>query len=308
MKPGTRILNVSRGGIIDEAALVEAIHSGHIAGAALDVFDSEPLDGDSPLRDCEQIILTPHLGASTVEAQEQVAKDVALQVIDVLNGGPARYAVNAPILPPKDLEFMAPYIDLAERMGRFLKQLEVQGISDIEITAHGKLADYELAYVKAAIIRGLLADVVQVRVNLVNATLVAEERGIKLVERKEHQSEHRYENMLTLQAKSGQKEWSIRGTVLRGEPQIVGIDDLWVDFPAQGRILISGHLDRPGIIGKVGTILGGSDVNISFMQMGRSGPRTDAIMALGLDESPPVETLAEIKAIKDIYWLSVVNL
>jgi len=308
MKPGARILNVSRGGVIDEAALVEAIESGHIAGAALDVFASEPLEEESPLRSCDQVIITPHLGASTVEAQEQVAKDVALQVIDVLNGGPARYAVNAPILPPKDLEFMAPYIDLAERMGRFLKQLEVQGVSNVEITAHGKLADYELAYIKAAIIRGLLEDIVQVRVNLVNATLMAESRGMNLVERKEHQNGHRYENMLTLQATSGDQHRTVRGTVLRSEPHIVAIDDLWVDFPAQGRLLISAHLDRPGIIGKVGTILAGSDVNISFMHMGRSGPRTDAIMALGLDEEAPLQTLAEIRAIQDIYWLAVVTL
>jgi D-3-phosphoglycerate dehydrogenase len=309
MKPTVRILNVARGGVINETALVEAIESGQIAGAALDVFTEEPLPADNPLRRCQGIILTPHLGGSTYEAQEQVAEDVALQVLDVLNDRPARYAVNAPIIPPTDLEFLVPYIDLAERMGRFLQQLAGHGgISDVEVTAHGRLADFDLAYVNAAIIKGLLSGVVSIRVNLVNAMLLAERRGLNLTERKIHQHEERFEDLLTLRLTALGERWMVRGSVLQGEPYIVGINDLWVDFPASGNLLLSSHRDRPGIIGRVGTVLGQSDINISFMHVGRRGPRTDAIMVLGTDEITPSEVLVELSAISHINWLKVITL
>ena len=309
MKPTARILNVARGGIINEEALAEAVEAGEIAGAALDVFADEPLAADSPLRRHNQIILTPHLGGSTYEAQEQVAEDVALQVIDILHDRPARYAVNAPIIPPKDLDFLVPYIDLAERLGIFLQQLSGSGgIGDVEITAHGQIADYDLAYVKAGAIKGLLSGVVNIRVNLVNATLLAERRGMNLVERKMHHSEARYENMLMVSATSGDERWSVRGSVLQGEAYIVGINDLWVDFPAVGNLLVSSHHDRPGIIGRVGTLLGQSDINISFMHVGRRGPRTDAIMVLGTDEIVPSDMIAELSTLTHISWLKAVAL
>lgn len=309
MKPSARILNVARGGVINEQALVEAIEAGEIAGAALDVFAEEPLAADSPLRKSNKIILTPHLGGSTHEAQEQVAEDVALQVIDVLNDRPARYAVNAPIIPPKDLEFLIPYIDLAERMGRFLQQVSAQGgINRVEITAHGELADFDLSYLKAGAIKGLLSGVVDIRVNLVNATLLAERRGIDLVEQRLHQHEARYETMLAITITTPGETWTVRGSVMQGEPFIVGINDLWVDFPASGHLLLTSHRDRPGIIGRVGTLLGESDINISFMHVGRRGPRTDAIMVLGTDEPTPPAIMEQLKALTHITWLRVVTL
>ena len=302
MKTGARILNVARGGILDEDALLAAIESGHLAGAALDVFADEPLSIESPLRNSDKIILTPHLGASTVEAQEQVAEDVAIQVIDVLNDRPARYAVNAPILPPRDLEFMLPYIDLAERIGRFLGQLGGQGISSVEVNAYGNLANFDLDYICAAVIKGILGDVTQVRINLVNAALVAERRGIQLAETKQHQHEAPYETMLTVSAQSGEK-WSVSGAIVRGEPFIVAINDQWVDFLAEGHVLLTSHRDRPGIVGRVGTLLGESDVNISFMHVGRHAPRTDAIMVLGTDESVPIALADELEGWEHINWL-----
>jgi len=314
MKPTARVLNVARGGVIHEQDLAEAIQAGEIAGAALDVFDSEPLPADSPLYSSPHIIVTPHLGASTIEAQEKVAEDVALQVLDVLNDLPARYAVNAPIIPPQDLNVLIPYIDLAERLGSFLRQLGAQSVSDFEVTAHGMLADFDLAYIQAAAIKGLLADVVQVRINLVNAVLLAEQRGIALIERKKHDHDARYETMLTLRATSSdgdtgaQQHWMVRGTMLQGEPYIVAIDDLWVDFPATGNLLVSHHRDRPGIIGRVGTRLGQSDVNISFMHVGRHAPRTSAIMVLGTDEIVSDELLNELATYESIDWLRVVTL
>jgi D-3-phosphoglycerate dehydrogenase len=308
MKPGARLLNVARGGIIDEAALVDAIREGHLAGAALDVFDAEPLPADSPLRQCEQIILTPHLGASTVEAQEKVAEDVALQVLDVLSDRPARYAVNAPIIPPRDLEVLVPYINLAERMGRFLKQLGAQGMGDVTMTVHGGLANFDLAYLNAAIIKGLLSDVAEVRVNLVNAKLVAERRGLNLIEIRRHQADGPYEDTLTLSAQSADQQWNVRGTVIQGEPHIVAINDLWVDIVAAGHLLLTGHQDRPGIIGRVGTALGQADINISFMHVGRRAPRTQAIMVLGTDEPAPPELVALFQGWEEIVWLRAITL
>lgn len=310
MKKGAYLINVARGGVVDEAAIAELVEAGHLAGAALDVFESEPLAEDSPLRSSPRIILTPHLGASTVEAQEQVAVDVALQVLDVLNDRPARYAVNAPIIPPKALDFLVPYIDLAERMGRFLAQIGVQregksagiGIGDVELMAHGAMAEYDLSYIRAAAIKGLLDDMVEVRINLVNADIIAERRGLKLVERKQPQHKLRYDDLLTLSASFGSHRWTVRGAVIQGEPSIVAIDDLWVDFPAEGHVIITSHTDRPGIVGRLGTVLGQSDVNISFMHVGRHAPRTNAIMVLGTDEAVPPDILMQITNIDAINW------
>lgn len=308
MKKGVRLLNVARGGIINEEALLEAVESGHVAGAALDVFEPEPLMIDSPLRKNDKIILTPHLGASTIEAQEQVAEDVALQALDVLNDRPARYAVNAPMIPPKDLEFLIPFIDLAERIGSFLVQVGVQGIGDVTITAQGQLADYSLSYICAGVIKGLLRDVVEQRVNLVNAQLLAERRGLNLIERKVHQDDNPYDTMLTVSATSGVESWSISGSVVQGVPHIVGINGLWIDLPAIGNILLTSHQDRPGIIGRVGTMLGQNDINISFMHVGRRGPRTESIMALGIDEVASKSILEQIETWEDINWLRSITL
>ena len=308
MKPGVRILNVARGGVINELALVEAIEAGKVAGAAIDVFEAEPLPAESPLRRTDRIILTPHLGGSTVEAQEQVAEDVAVQVVDVLNDRPARYAVNAPIIPPKDLEMLVPYIDLAERMGRFLQQMDAAGVSDVEITANGSLADFDLTYIRAAFIKGMLAGITDERVNLVNATLMAERRGMRLMERRTREHDAPYDNILTLRGTLGAQRWSVSGAVIQRQPYIVSINELWVDFPAEGNILLTSHQDRPGIVGRVGTLLGINDVNISFMHVGRRGPRTEAIMALGTDERVTAEILAQIDAWDDINWLRAIAL
>jgi D-3-phosphoglycerate dehydrogenase len=309
MKPSARVLNVARGGVINEQDLADAIAAGEIAGAAIDVFTTEPLPLDNPLRTANNVILTPHLGGSTLEAQDQVAEDVALQVIDVLHDLPARYAVNAPIIPPTDLDFLVPYIDLAERMGSFLEQLAGEdGISKVEVTAYGALADFDLAYINAAIIKGLMGAIMDIRVNLVNAMLLAERRGINVIEQKIHKSDMRYDSLLSLTVHSSSQPWTVRGTVLQSEPVIVSINDLWVDFPAIGNLLISSHRDRPGIIGHVGTRLGESDINISFMHVGRRGPRTDAIMVLGTDEPTPPELLNQLASLQSINWLKAITL
>ncbi len=307
MKQGARVINVARGGIVEEKALAAAVSSGHIAGAALDVFENEPLPEDSPLRCNDRIILTPHLGASTVEAMERVAEEVAVQVADILHGRPARHAVNAPILPPTALNTIIPYIDLAERMGRFLRQIDEEGIRRLEITGHGPITAFDMAYVVASAIRGVMSEIVEERVNLVNAELLARNRGIEIIQRKLPKHE-RYESMVTLRLTSASGINTVLGTVLLDEPTIVALNDLWVEFPATGNLLLASHTDRPGMIGKVGTLLGRSDVNISFMHVGRRAPRGESIMVLGTDERTPAQVLKNLADIQDIRWLKAVEL
>ena len=308
VKPAARILNVARGGLVDEAALLQALHEGRLAGAALDVFEQEPLPADSPLLAHPAVIVTPHLGASTQEAQDRVARDVALQIRDVFQGRQARYAVNAPIVPPRDLDFLGPYIDLATRLGRFLMQMDAHGATRVEIAAHGPVAEIDMAYLRAGAIQGLLAGVLEERVNVINAERLAAQRGMNLMERKQLQHTHRYENMLTMSVRGLDASWSVRGTVLQGVPSIVAIDDLWVEFAAAGFILLTSHMDRPGMIGRVGTVLGEADVNISFMHVGRRAPRHQAIMVIGTDEKPPPHVCRALRALEEFTWVRSLEL
>ncbi len=312
MKKGAYVINTSRGGVIDEHALMEALDADHLAGAALDVFAEEPLPPDHPLRRHPKVVLTPHIGGSTQEAQARVATDAAEQVIMVLQGKPAPYAVNAPIVPPQELAFLTPWIDLAERLGRFLRQVTQEHISRVELTLHGELIHYDIAYLRAAVLKGLLEGVVDERVNLVNATRVARRRGVEFVERRRDKGE-RYRTMLTLRAFRPQNHegfcvWLVRGAILHDEPMIVALNDFWVEFPARGWLLLTRHHDRPGIIGAIGTLLGDRDVNIAFMHVGRKSPRGEAIMVLGVDDPIPPDVVKEIENMPFTYWVRVVRL
>lgn len=308
MKDGVRLINVARGGIIDEAALAEAVKSGKVAGAAVDVFTNEPIAEDNPLLGDPHIIITPHLGASTAEAQERVAIDVAEQIVDILSGRPARYAVNAPMLAPETLQVIAPYMGVAETIGRVATQLITGNLTSIEIDYYGEIAEHDVTPLRAAVIRGLLKPISEENVNVVNANLVAQSRGWNIDERM-RTSHEVYHNLIHVKVVTSDEEVTVGGTVQNRQPHVVILNGLDVDIiPEAGTfMLVCDNEDRPGMIGKVGTLLGGCDINIRSMQVGRRGRRGRALMLIGVDERPGEEHLVGIEAIDGIYNVRVVG-
>lgn len=309
MKPTARIVNCSRGGIIDEAALAAALKEGRIAGAALDVFDNEPLEAGSPLRELgKEIVLTPHLGASTAEAQVNVAIDVAEQIRDVLLGLPARSAVNIPGLYPDALEKLRPYLQLAETLGNLVAQLAGGRVELLNVRLQGDLANNESQAVVVAALKGLLSQALRERVNYVNATIEAKERGIRVIETRDA-SIRDYAGSLHLDAKGSLGEHAVTGTLLGdGEIRITDVDEFPVNVAPTHYMLLTRHRDMPGIIGKIGSLLGSFNVNIASMQVGRKIVRGDAVMVLSLDDPLPEGILAEIMKVPGIRDASTVTL
>lgn len=299
MKQGSYLINCSRGGIIDEAALLELLKTGHIAGAALDVFANEPPD-NSPLLDLPNVITTPHLGASTVEAQALTAADVAEGVIDALAGRTPHYAVNTPFVPPEEWSALAPYASLGRLLARLALQLIDTPASAYEIEYAGELAGRTPVPIRLSILQGILEGSSDVRVTPVNAPILARERGLQLIERSNPEAEH-YASLLrlTLITAEGERH-TFSGTALRDEPHIVQVDNYWIDLVPSQAMLFTFHRDRPGLIGRVGTILGAADINISSMHVGRLAPRAEAMMVLTLDEPVPSSVLHEILSQADI--------
>ncbi|MEM6350870.1 MAG: phosphoglycerate dehydrogenase [Cyanobacteria bacterium P01_D01_bin.14] len=300
MKPSARIVNCARGGIIDEAALAEAIANGQIAGAALDVYAEEPL-GESDLRGLgKNVVLTPHLGASTSEAQTNVAVDVAEQIRDVLLGLPARSAVNIPGLRPDILEKLRPYLQLAETLGNLVGQLAGGRIEQLSIRLQGELAENDSKPIVIAALKGLLSNALQERVNYVNASIEAKERGIQVIETRDT-SIRDYTGSLFLSAKGSLGEHSVMGTLLGDdEIYITNINQFPINVPPSKYMLFTLHRDMPGIIGKIGSLLGSFNVNIASMQVGRQIVRGDAVMVLSIDDPLPEGILTEITKVTGI--------
>ncbi|MGI0486314.1 phosphoglycerate dehydrogenase [Pantanalinema rosaneae CENA516] len=308
MKPNARIVNCARGGIVDEAALAEALKQGRIAGAALDVFASEPL-GESSLRELgKEMVLTPHLGASTEEAQVNVAIDVAEQIRDVLLGLPARSAVNIPGLRPDLLEQLRPYLQLAETLGNLVAQLAGGRIESLNIRLQGELATNQSQPIVVAALKGLLSHALQERVNYVNASLEAKERGIHVIETRDAAIRD-YTGSLHLSATGSLGEHSVSGALLGdSEIRITSVDEFPVNVPPNRYMLFTLHRDMPGIIGKIGSLLGSFNVNIASMQVGRKIVRGDAVMVLSIDDPLPDGILAEIMkvpGIRDAYTVTL---
>jgi len=307
MKPAALIVNTARGGIVDEAALEKALREGWIAGAALDVFEKEPIT-KHPLFEMDRVVVTPHLGASTAEAQERVAVDVAEQIIAVLRGEPARYAVNAPLISPETYSFLAPYLPVASMVGSLAVQLCEGQMGEIEIDYSGEIAQHDLTPLKAAVVGGLLSPISEEHVNVVNVDIVAQRRGLQITE-KRGPSHEIYANLITLRISTSVGETRVSGTLAHDGPHVVNIDGFWVDVPpGVGYLLACENRDRPGMIGALGTLLGEFDVNISFMNVGRQEKRGIALMVLTLDEPLTAEQLARVREIPDIFGVKLARL
>jgi len=307
VKPTVRIINTARGGLVNEEALVKAVREKRVAGAAFDVFDTEPLTS-SILFEEDNIIVTPHLGASTTEAQARVADDIAEQVIAVLKGEPARFAVNAPFIPAETLSLLSPFIEAASIAGRLVSQLVEGQMSSIQIKYDGEVSNYDTNALKATVLGGLLKGISEERVNLVNANIVAARRGLTVVEQKETTCEN-YASLITIEAVTTSGTTTVATTVMRGETHVVRINDYWIDIvPNKGHFLISDHRDCPGLIGAVGKIAGDANINISSMHVGRLEPRGQALMIITLDEPLPEEQQQQILSLPDVNSVKLVKL
>ena len=301
MKDGVRLINCARGGIIDEKALADGIASGKVAGAALDVFESEP-PTDSPIIDLDRVIITPHLGASTVEAQQNVAISVANQCISVLSGGAAKYVVNAPMIPAEQQAVVEPYAILAQKMGSLLIQLTEGRLESLEITYGGEAAALpNTKFITRVILKGILDPILQVPVNIVNAEFVAKERGIRMSETTTEEAQG-FRNIICITAKTDRMTETVSGSVSGpNRARIVSIGGYMTDLTPTGHVVISRHTDKPGVIGKAATILGRANVNIAGMQVGRHKPGEEALMVLTVDSAVPAEAMEEIKKIDGIH-------
>ena len=307
VKPQVHIINTARGGLIDEPALVKAIREKRVAGAAIDVFPEEPATS-SVLFESDNIIVTPHLGASTTEAQVMVARDVATQIVNVLKGQPARYAVNAPFISPEALAVLAPFIRAVATAGKLASQLAEGQMNTIQIRYEGEVTSYDTNVLKAATLGGILEEVSEERVNLVNANIIAAHRGLSVVEQKEATCEN-YASLFTVEVATNRGVTTVAGTVMRGELHIVRVNNYWLDIvPTGGYFLFSDHRDRPGLISAVSKVTGDADVNISSMHVGRLKPRGQALMVLSLDEPLSEEHLKQILSIPDVYTAKLVKL
>jgi D-3-phosphoglycerate dehydrogenase len=302
MKPSAFIINVARGGVVDEAALAAALEAGTIAGAAVDVYSAEPPDPDNPLLRAPNIILTPHLGASTAEAQTRVAVEAAEQVREVLAGRSARYAINAPMLTPETADALAPYLPLARTLGQFYAQFS-DDLDDLTLQVAGELSDYDAGPLIAAALGGILEQHTEERVNVINAAALAKARGIRLSSH-HTQDAGRFSSLLTLSGKH-----SVAGTVAFGdELRLVALDGYEVDLAPAANMLVSRHQDRPGAIGLVGGTLGEADINISNMHLGRSDKRSIAFMILALDEAVPESVAERIGSYEGMLDVWLINL
>lgn len=300
MKKGVRIINVARGGIIDESALFEALKSGYVAAAALDVFEKEPLSADSPLLTLDNLVVTPHLGASTVEAQVNVAIDVVEQIIEVLKGGSARSAVNIPSMKPELIMPVKPFMGISEKLGSLAAQIAVSPISKVVVSYSGEIAEKDISPLTTALLKGLLSPILDVAVNFVNAPLIARERGIEIVETKNKDSKD-FASLISVKIKLESGEHEFGGTVFEklGD-RLVSIDGYRIDAVPTGWLLILSNIDKPGMIGKVGVFLGSHNINIASMDVGRINIGEKAVMVLNVDSPVSKELLDKLVQIEGI--------
>ncbi|WP_424358843.1 phosphoglycerate dehydrogenase [Methanocella sp. MCL-LM] len=307
MKKGVRIINCARGGIIDETALLEALKSGKVAGAALDVFEKEPPVG-SPLLEQPNVIVTPHLGASTAEAQVNVAITIAEQVLNSFKGLPVTTAINIPIMKPEIMEKVKPFLPLAEKLGSFAAQISDGQIKEATVSYYGEISQKDVSLVTIAVLKGLLDIKMGEPVNYVNAKILAKDRSINVAETKFGETGD-YTNLITLTLKTDKEDVTVGGTIFgKNDARIVEIQGYRVDAAPTGTMIVTRHKDRPGVIGKVGTILGKVNINIAGMVVGRDAVRGDAVMILTVDDEVPAATLKQMIAEAELYDARYVKL
>ena len=300
MRKGVRIVNCARGGIVDEAALADAIRGGHVAGAALDVLEKEPPPPGHPLLQLEHVICTPHLGASTGEAQVNVAVAIAQQVADFLCRGIIQNAVNVPSLTPEMLQVLRPYLLLAEKLGALQAQLLAEPPLEITVQASGEVAEREIRSLAPAVLRGLLGQLLEQAVNYVNAPAIARERGIKVIEsRAPHTSD--YVNALAVQVRTAARTSIVEGAVFGTDTvRITKLDGFRMEAVPEGFVLMLHNRDVPGVVGRVGTLLGEHGINIAGIELGRDRVGGMAISIIHVDQPVPPDVLAELRTFPQI--------
>lgn len=307
MKQGVYIVNCARGGIVNEKALHDALLSGKVAGAALDVFEKEP-PGDNPLLSLEQVICTPHLGASTEEAQVNVAVAVAEQIVDFLLKGTVRNAVNVPSVSAEILPHLRPYLDLAEKLGSFSAQIVQGGVREVHLQYTGEVAQYGVEPITAAVLKGFLTPMLSGNINFVNASVLAKARGIKVTESVTERHED-YSNLVTIKAITDKEELAVSGALLgRRNPRLLRINNFLVEAVPEGNILFIYNEDRPGVIGNIGTTLGRNNINIGMMQFGRDRLGGMAVSLLHLDDPIGRDVLEELQRLDHIVRVIQVEL
>ncbi len=308
MKPGVRIINCARGGIVDEVALVKALKSGRVAGAALDVFVQEPPPSDHPLLKLPNVITTPHLGAATGEAQVQVAIDIARQVTDFLLNGAIRQAVNIPTLTAKELEVLGPHLRLGEQLGRLAAQIINDAPSQVTVELGGEAANLSAEPITAAVLKGLLSGFLDERLNYVNAPFIARERGIQVVETRARESTD-YINTLTLTVRTPSATHEVAGALIGNRAlRIIRVDGFRVEAVPEGYFILCRNRDVPGVVGAVGTLLGRSGVNIAGMALGRDHSGGMAINLVHIDGPAPQSVLDELRALPAINSATLIRL
>ena len=306
-KRGVRIINCARGGLVDEAALAQALSEGQVAGAALDVFEIEPLPADSPLRGAPNVVLTPHLGASTAEAQESVGIEIAQSIRAVLLEGTIRNAVNMPNLDAKTLAIIGPHLRFGEKLGKFLSQIAPKRAESFNINYSGKVNEVDTTAITRAALKGFLQIAGGSEINEVNAPAFAETLGLKVSESR-LSAPGDYTDMLELSAAGEGRTVSVGGAFFGATPRIVSINSRPVEARPQGVVLVLENSDRPGMVGRIGTLLGEHGVNIATMSLSRNQAGGTALTVLNLDTAPSEELLREICAGEDIHSARVIQL
>ncbi len=308
-KPGAFILNVARGGLVDERAMADALRAGHLAGAAIDVFSSEPMAHDNPLRTAPNVVLTPHLGASTAEAQDRVGIEMAEQVVMALGGVTPPYAVNAPAIATDTAPRLRPYVELGRRLAILARQLAPSAFDTIALTYAGEIAAEECAPIRTAALAGILEAVTDQRVNAVNADVVAGDRGLLVREERTPSSEP-WASLVKLSIGAADERGVLRlaGSTAHGRPHLAEVDGFTIDAELTGLMLVTRHHDRPGVVGAVGTILADADINISSLELSRLSERGEAMMFVSVDDPVGPSVLGRLQGVAGILDARVVDL